>query len=75
MVEIFQRSDWSIDHEIIIRFNNGKFDWIDPISSVSENDESLVVENSSGNIYEYKLSDIDKYKIRIYSPDDIYNVN
>lgn len=74
MNTIFERNDWSVDHEIIIKFKNDKFDWIDPIVTVYEDDEKLVVENESGYTYDYMLDDIEKYRIRVYSSEDIYNV-
>lgn len=71
---IFERTYWRVDHEIIIKFKNGKFDWIDPIVTVYEDDEKLVVENECGYTYDYLLDDIDKYRIRVYSSEDIYDV-
>lgn len=71
---IFERVDWSINHEIIIKFKNNKFDWIDPIVSVYEDDGKLVVENERGYTYDYVLDDIEKYRIRVYSSEDIYDV-
>ena len=74
MNTIFERTDWSIDHEIIVKFKNNKFDWIDPIVTVYEDDGKLVVENESGHTYDYVLDDIEKYRIRVYSSEDIYDV-
>lgn len=74
MNTIFERTDWSIDHEIIIKFKNNKFDWIDPIVTVYEDDGKLVVENGNGHTYDYVLKDIEKYRIRVYSSEDIYDV-
>lgn len=81
MIKMFERQDWSIDHEIIIKFKNGidnelagKFDRIGTLSEVYEDDEYLVVINDSGGGYTYFLNDIEKYKIRVYSPEDIYDV-
>lgn len=71
---IFERYDWSIHHEIIIKFKNGKFDWIDPIASVYEDDGNLFVEDERGYRYSYSLDNITKYRLRVYSPEDIYNV-
>ncbi|ALM62006.1 hypothetical protein AXI64_gp014 [Vibrio phage qdvp001] len=71
---IFERDDWNTDHEIIIKFKNNKFDWIDPIVTVYEDDEKLVVENERGYTYDYSLDDIEKYRIRVYNSEDIYDV-
>ena len=71
---IFERDDWIIDHEIIIKFKDGKFDWIDPLVTVYEDDGKLVVENGNGHTYDYSLDDIGKYRIRVYSSEDIYDV-
>jgi len=75
MNTIFERDDWNTDHEIIIKFKNGKFDWIDPIVTVYEDDGKLVVENERGYTYDYVLDDIEKYRIRVYSSEDIYDVD
>ena len=71
---IFERTDWSIDHEIIIKFKNDKFDWIDPIVTVYEDDDKLIVENGNGYTYDYVLDDVEEYRIRVYSSEDIYDV-
>lgn len=74
MNTIFERTDWNTDHEIIIKFKNGRFDWIDPLVTVLEDDEKLVVENERGYTYDYVLNDIEKYRIRVYNSEDIYDV-
>lgn len=42
--------------------------------TVYEDDGKLVVENERGYTYDYVLDDIEKYRIRVYSGEDIYDV-
>lgn len=42
--------------------------------TVYEDDGNLVVENGNGHTYDYVLDDIEKYRIRVYSSEGIYDV-
>ena len=74
MNTIFERIDWGIDHEIIIKFKNGKSNCITPLVTVYEDDDKLIVEVGDGHTYVYLLDSIEKYRIRVYSSEDIYDV-
>ena len=69
---IFEEEYFQPDHEIIIKYKTDDFDWIDPLQEVYIEDGVLFVDNGRG-VYEYILSEIEDYKIRVYSPEDIFD--
>ena len=61
-----------IDHEIIIKLKSDDFDWIDPLTDVWVDNDTLYVDNGH-YAYDYLLSDIEDYNIREYSSENIYD--
>jgi hypothetical protein len=63
--------------EFIVKYKNGKYDWIDPVDDVEivvgeGMATTLVVEASTGYTYTYLLIDIDQWVVRDYDEDNIY---
>ena len=61
-----------IDHEIIIKLKSDDFDWIDPITDVWIDNDTLYVDNGHYT-YNHLLSDIVDYNIREYNSENIYD--
>ncbi|CAH9014817.1 conserved hypothetical protein [Vibrio phage 501E54-1] len=60
------------DHEIILKLKSDDFDWVDPIQKVYIEDGILTVDNGRG-VYDYVVAEIEDYKIREYSPENIFD--
>ncbi len=69
---IFEEDYVQPEHEIIIKYKTDDFDWIDPLKEVYIEGGVLFVDNGRG-VYEYILSEIEDYKIREYSSEDIFD--
>lgn len=60
------------EHEIIIKFKSDDLEWIDPLEEVWIEEGKLFVSNPY-NTYDYKLSDIVDFNIRVYSSENIWD--
>jgi len=61
-----------VEHnEFVVEFKDGTRDWVDPVIDVSEDDNTIYVDN--GHVYEYPKSKVDKWIVRPYSPETTYD--
>jgi len=47
---------------MVITFNNGHTDWVDPVVEIKETDDSIIINNGYYD-YEYKKAEISKHEI------------
>lgn len=59
--------------EFVVEFKDGTRDWIDPVDSYYEDDESVCVKGCFNNTYSYDKSKIDKWTIRPYTDQTTYD--
>lgn len=63
------------DHkEFVVEYKDGTRDWVDPVVSVVETGDTIVVTNGFNmKPYEFDKKDIDKWQVRVYHVDTTYN--